>query len=92
MIRRRRVPRWAALLVACALGGVGLPEVAHAQILWTDWTSITVGNVGTASGTIAAPSGPVGVTYNGGAYRSLINGNYWSPSAAPQYWATTTCP
>ncbi len=32
------------------------------------------------------------VTFNGGAYRSTINNNYWSPSAAPQYWATTTCP
>ncbi len=32
------------------------------------------------------------VTFNGSAYRSLINGNYWSPSAAPQYWAGTTCP
>jgi endoglucanase len=31
------------------------------------------------------------VTFNGSAYRSLINGNYWSPSAAPQYWASTTC-
>ncbi len=87
MLRRRRVPRWAALLVAGALGGLGVPQAAHAQILWTDWTSLTTGNVGTASGTIATPSGPVGVTYNGQVYTTSqvqCGASYWLPAATYQ--------
>ncbi|GLC26129.1 PEP-CTERM sorting domain-containing protein [Roseisolibacter agri] len=81
------MPRWAALLVAGALGGVGLPAMAHAQILWTDWTSLTLGNVGSATGTIAAPSGPVGVSYSGQVYTTSQLGcgaSYWLPVATYQ--------
>ncbi len=31
------------------------------------------------------------VKFNGAYYASKISSNYWSPSAAPQYWVTTTC-
>ncbi len=31
------------------------------------------------------------VTFNGKAYVSLMEPNWWSPSAAPSYWAVTTC-
>ncbi len=31
------------------------------------------------------------VTFNGKGYVSTFGPNWWSPSAAPQYWAETTC-
>jgi hypothetical protein len=31
------------------------------------------------------------VKFNGAYYESLISSNFWSPSAAPQYWKGTTC-
>ncbi len=31
------------------------------------------------------------VLFNALGYASTINNNYWSPSAAPQYWKSTTC-
>jgi hypothetical protein len=31
------------------------------------------------------------VTFNGKAYVSTFAPNWWSPSAAPQYWSATTC-
>ena len=84
MIRRRGVPRWAALVLAGALGTVGLANVAQAQILWTDWTNLQVGNTGSATGTITAPDGPVGVSYTGQVYttsQTACGASYWVPTA-----------
>lgn len=66
----------ARLLIAASLALAG--TAGATTVAWTDWQTATSG---TASGTIAAPSGAVGVSYAGG-YSFVQTGcgtAYWSP-------------
>ncbi|KAB2897756.1 MAG: hypothetical protein F9K40_12350 [Kofleriaceae bacterium] len=53
------------------------------QFYWADWTSATAGTPGSASGTFAAPSGTVTITYSGELRSAQTSGgtNYWLPDA-----------
>jgi hypothetical protein len=72
----------AALVVATGLTTAALPRVTHAQVFWTDWTSLSVGTTGSAAGTITTSAGPVGVTYSGQVYTTSQTG------CGAAYWAT----
>jgi hypothetical protein len=87
MTRTGRMLRCAAVSLAGALLTAAPPRATHAQILWTDWTSLQLGNVGSATGTIAAPGGPVGVSYSGQVYatsQTACGSSYWLPAATYQ--------
>jgi hypothetical protein len=84
MTRTGRMLRSVAVSLAGAVLATAPPRVTHAQILWTDWTSIQTGNTGSATGTIAAPGGPVGVSYSGQVYttsQTACGTSYWVPTA-----------
>jgi hypothetical protein len=49
------------IIISCAGGAVA----SAATTYWTNWTSPSYGTPGSASGTIAFPSGTVNVTYSG---------------------------
>ena len=67
-------PVSALLLAACA---VSLSAIAHADtIAWTNWSSATSGNPGSASGTI----GSINVTYSGQT-SGLTNVPSWTPAS-----------
>jgi len=69
--------------VAAVLLGGALPRVVPAQIYWTDWTSATVSNTGSASGLITTPSGPVTASYTGQVYattQTACGASYWVPT------------
>jgi hypothetical protein len=70
--------------IACLLLGLVQPAFAD-QVYWTDWTSATPGNPGSASGTITLPDlSTVTVSYTGEINFAQTTGagtNYWSPSA-----------
>ena len=84
--------RTATILSACA---TLVGTVAGAQpVAWTNWTSITPGTPGSATGTIAATGGPVTVTYTGEALSGsqLSSGGitYFDPNSAGHNFSTTT--
>jgi hypothetical protein len=63
-----------ALVVACA---VSLPAIAHADTIgWTNWSTATIGNPGSAAGTI----GSINVTYSGQT-SGLTNVPSWTPAS-----------
>jgi len=50
---------------------------------WTDWTAATVGNSGSATGSITIGSQTIGVSYTGQVLGAQTNGggvNYWNPA------------
>ena len=65
-------------LLTCTL--IAAPAVAGAQITWTNWTSMTPGTAGSATGNI----GPVTVTYTGqvqpGSQTSAGGTQYFNPT------------
>ncbi len=74
-----------AALVAGAVIAAALPRATHAQVFWTDWTDRAIGSPGSATGTIATTSGPVGVSYVGQVYTTSQIGcgaGYWSVNPA----------
>lgn len=79
----------ALVLVATATPALASP------IVWTDWTSATVGHPGSASGTLTRLDGSiVTVTYSGDVALSTQTGapgdiNYWNP-ATPYLSATVS--
>ncbi len=68
---------WMTLLCLFLLVGAAQAD----NIYWTDWTSVTPGAPGSASGTIAFPSGNVTVSYIGDAFTPSEYGA-WSPASA----------
>ncbi len=67
------------LAAALALGMIGT-QAGAVTVAWTDWTSASAG---TALGTIAAPSGAIGVTHTGGY-------GFVQTAGGTGYWATGT--
>ena len=59
------------------------------QIIWTDWTAATVGDVGSATGSMTIGAQTIGVHYAGQVLGAQTDGdtNYWIPSAP--YLSTT---
>jgi len=73
-----------ALGVVCFGGLLAASQPASAVVIsWTDWTTATLGNPGSASGTINLPGfGAIGVTYTGevaNATQTAGGTNYWVP-------------
>jgi hypothetical protein len=89
MISSARLHPVAAFLVASALSIVAAP--VSAATIWTDWTSATIGNPGSALGTVS------GVTVR---YAGEVNGNtvtngtdlFWNPSTTYVGGTSTTSP
>jgi hypothetical protein len=70
---------------ACLLSCVSL-ACSAAPVAWTDWTSVTPGAGGSASGVITLPdASTVNVSYQGGLYFGQTGNSgdidYWSPNA-----------
>ena len=73
-------PARIAAALALVFGAVVAP--AHADtVYWTDWTSKTAGNPGSAAGTIAFPGSTVGVRYSGEIFLAGDQGN-WNQQVA----------
>ena len=68
------------ILPALVLALAPLSAAHAAQVTWTDWTT---SNPGLVTGTLAVPSGNIGVSASGAFIRTQISGgtNYWIPSA-----------
>lgn len=90
--RRQAVAGVAKMLFALATfaGPVAGAQTIH----WTDWTAFTVGEPGTATGTMATSNGNVTVTYNGevlaGSQTSAGGTTYFDPTGAPHTFTTST--
>ena len=67
-----------------------LANASSAATSWTDWTSATVGNPGSAAGTLNG----VQVTYSGEVGGSVLNGqsNIWAPNSSFIGGTVTTSP
>jgi hypothetical protein len=80
-VMNRRRTLGLAILAILAMFLIAIPVQAD-TIYWTNWTSVTTGQLGSASGTIALPTGDVNVTYSGDVYDTNPNilGN-WNPPA-----------
>jgi PEP-CTERM motif len=66
--------------VLCAV-----PSSFASTIYWTDWTSATVGNSGSAAGTITLPSSTVDIGYAGQVFgQTRVNDTYpsWGPPSS----------
>jgi hypothetical protein len=71
-------------LLPLAIGMLALASPRAQAQTWIDWTSITPGAAGSATGTINLGSGPVSV---------LVTGNIWGgqlSSGGTNYWTPTT--
>jgi hypothetical protein len=73
----------ATLAIALAAAAVAAPSARAGLISWTDWTSLTLGDNGSASGTVL--NGSVAVTYSGQLLSPSQTDtgatNYWNPDA-----------
>lgn len=89
--RRIGVAGVAKVLVALAsfAGSVAGAQTIH----WTDWTAITPGEPGIATGTMATSNGNVGVTYTGevlsGSQKSDAGTTYFDPNGSHPFSTTT---
>ena len=80
-----------AAMLGCVLSVTTLFATAtFAATTWTDWTSATVGNPGSAAGTLNG----VQVTYSGEVGGSVLNGtsNIWAPNTSFIGGTVTTSP
>ena len=80
-----------AAMLGCVLSVTTLFATAtFAATTWTDWTSATVGNPGSAAGTLNG----VQVTYSGEVGGSVLNGqsNIWAPNSSFIGGTVTTSP
>jgi hypothetical protein len=90
---RRRLLGYLATLAVASFGAAH--PAAAAVVYWTDWTADTIGRTtGSATGSIAAPGGTIGVTYTGEVTsETFVNGTATSgyPSWLPaSTWADGT--
>jgi hypothetical protein len=67
-------------MTACALLAAATAITAPAAtVTWTDWASVTSGNPGSATGSVAL-STPISVTYSGQTNGLSVNYPSWNPS------------
>jgi len=76
------------VMLAGSLGlGLLATQAFAVPIVWTDWTSATVGATGSAAGTLSPVAGPITVSYSGDvAFAQLGTGtNYWTEGSPAPY-------
>src|SRR6266496_4318317 len=86
----KRIVQNCTQIGSCVAVCLFLATPAFAVTIWTDWTSATVGELGTATGTLNG----VTVTYGGQVIDFVINGtsNIWSPNSSFIGGTVTTSP
>jgi hypothetical protein len=68
----------AGVVLGCLV--LGIASLAGADMVyWTDWSSVSYGNLGSASGTISFPGSPVDVRYSGEAISTGDAGDWAFP-------------